>query len=67
MQQPDHLEHLLTVLRDRQIPLGRDDVQWAFNAPNTKDMVVEWVEEYLGPDTLLSKEELDLYASTWRS
>lgn len=62
MQPPDPLEHLLLVLRERHIPLSQDDVQWAFNAPNTKETVVEWVKEYLGADTLLSKDELELYA-----
>lgn len=61
MQPPDPLDHLLFVLRERDIPLSRDDVQWAFDAPNTKEAVVEWVKEYLGADTLLSKDELELY------
>lgn len=67
MQPRDHLEHLLIVLRERDVPITRDDVQWAFDAPNTKDTVVEWVKEHLGADTLLSKEELDLYASKGRA
>ncbi len=62
MQPPDPLEHLLLVLRERDIPLSRDDVQWAFDAPNTKETVEEWVKEYLGVDTLLSKDELELCA-----
>ncbi|KAI9875601.1 MAG: hypothetical protein M1830_008217 [Pleopsidium flavum] len=61
MQPSDHLEYLLAVLREHEIPVTRDDVQWAFDAPNTKDTVVDWVKEHLGADTLLSKEELDLY------
>lgn len=60
MQPSDPLEHLLLVLRVRDIPLSRDDVQWAFDARNTKEKVEEWVKEYLGPDTLLSKDELEL-------
>ena len=62
MQPSDPLEHLLFVLGERDIPLSRDDVQWAFDAPNTKEAVVDWVNEYLGADTLLSKDELELYA-----
>lgn len=64
MQPPDPLEHLLVVLRECDIPLSRDDVQWAFDAPSSREAVVEWVKEYLGADTLLSKDELELYA--WR-
>jgi hypothetical protein len=29
------------------------------STPNTKEMVEEWVKEYLGADTLLSKDELN--------
>ncbi|KAI9843677.1 MAG: hypothetical protein M1837_006144 [Sclerophora amabilis] len=61
------LDHLLTVLRDRDIPLTRDDVQWAFESPNTRLEVTRWVEEYLGTETLLSKEDLQLYSRLEKS
>ena len=60
MENKEPLEHLLTVLRERGIPLGRDDVQWAFQSQQTRDQVVKWVQEHLGSDTLLSKEELEM-------
>lgn len=55
------VEHLINVLQERDIDLGEDDVLWAFNAPNTKDIGRAWVKEYLNESTLLSKEELELY------
>ena len=59
----DHqLRHLLAVLGDRNIPLTRDNVQWAFESPKTRTLVGDWFEEHLGHDTLLTKEELDMYA-----
>lgn len=60
MNSQEALQHLLAVLRERDIPFGRDDVRWAFESPDTKETVEKWVEEYLGSDTLLSKEELEL-------
>ncbi|KAI9815562.1 MAG: hypothetical protein M1827_002696 [Pycnora praestabilis] len=53
---------LLAVLRERDIPLTRDDVGWAFDSPQTNGQVTQWVQQYLGAETLLSKEELELYS-----
>jgi len=55
------MEDLLTVLRDREIPLGRDDVQWAFESSKARDEITLWTQEYLQKPSLLSKNELDLY------
>ena len=54
------LEHLLHVLRTRHVPLTRQDVQWAFETKSTHDSVVNWVDQYLAPETLLSNEEVVL-------
>ncbi|KAJ9635945.1 hypothetical protein H2199_008299 [Coniosporium tulheliwenetii] len=61
MQSSRSLERLLTVLEERETGLGRDDVEWAFKSAKTKDGITAWVDEYLEPATLLSKDELDLY------
>ncbi|OJD29563.1 uncharacterized protein BKCO1_7700014 [Diplodia corticola] len=61
MRDDESLARLLTVLRERRVPLTRDDVQWAFDSVKTQNDAVSWVEEYLHSDTLLSKEELALY------
>lgn len=60
MSQNTTLEHLLHVLKSRDVALGRDDVAWAFDAPQTKDEIVSWSNECLSSDTLLTKEESQL-------
>ena len=58
----DELEHLLRVLEERDIALGRDDVAWAFESSKTEDDTRAWVREHLSEPSLLTKEELTLYA-----
>ncbi|KAL0257175.1 hypothetical protein SLS55_007985 [Diplodia seriata] len=60
MRNDEPLTRLLTILRERRIPLTRDDVQWAFDSVKTQNDAVSWVDEYLQSETLLSKEELAL-------
>ncbi|KAF2091762.1 hypothetical protein K490DRAFT_31952 [Saccharata proteae CBS 121410] len=55
------LNRLLAVLRERRIPLTRDDVQWAFESVKTQGDAEAWVQQYLEPETLISKEELEIY------
>lgn len=52
--------HLLGVLAAHHIPLGDDDVAWAFGNPKTSAPVVDWAERYLGKDTLVSLEEAEM-------
>lgn len=59
---PTELQHLLQVLNDRDIGLGHDDVAWAFQSWGTQNEAKGWVQEYLTPPTLLTKEELILCA-----
>lgn len=54
------LPQLLAALDERGISLNRDDVAW--ESPQTKERMAEWAETYLSPDTLLTREELILYA-----
>lgn len=54
------LEDLLKALRARQVPITRDDVQWAFSAKNSRQQAVDFVDQYLTAETLLSRNELDL-------
>ena len=54
------LNRLLHVLSERDIGLGRDDLVWLFESPETQHDMVAWVSEYLNEDTLLSREELEL-------
>jgi hypothetical protein len=54
------LAALLTALRDRDIPLGKDDIAWASENQKSRLKASTWVQEYLQPATLLTKDELDL-------
>ncbi|KXT08008.1 hypothetical protein AC579_5975 [Pseudocercospora musae] len=55
------MRHLVQVLADRNIELGEDDVAWAFEGSKTRKNATQWVQEYLQPPTLLTKEELAFY------
>jgi hypothetical protein len=61
MSADDAKAKLLAVLQSRGIPLGLDDIQWAFESETTKREAVLWIEEYLNDTTLLTRDELDLY------
>nr|POE54390.1 hypothetical protein CFP56_41329 [Quercus suber] len=54
------LDHLLRVLKERDTALGHDDVAWAFENVKTEKEAKDWVNEYLTPASLLTKEELAL-------
>ena len=60
---PDQAQQqVLRALDAHGVALKEEDIQWAFDAKTTQKSAVDWVEEFLGPETLLSKEELELYA-----
>jgi hypothetical protein len=50
------LFHLLRILDDHDTGLGKEDVAWAFETANRAESE-DWVKSYLGPATLLTKEE----------
>lgn len=54
------LKTLLRVLEERDISLGADDVAWAFESSKTRDSASSWVQEFLQPSILLTKDELAL-------
>ena len=55
------LNHLLDVLCDHDVPFDRDAIKAAFDDPDSQTAIQAWVEEYLGPETLLTKDEASLY------
>ncbi|SMR54274.1 unnamed protein product [Zymoseptoria tritici ST99CH_3D1] len=55
------LKVLLTALRDRELPPNKEDIARAFEDRNTQEEASSWVQEFLQPSTLLTKEELDFY------
>jgi predicted HAD superfamily phosphohydrolase YqeG len=53
--------HLLNVLEERELHVDLDNVLAAFEDEGVKREAAAWVEECLNEDTLLSKEEWELY------
>lgn len=60
MEPPQAQSHLLHELKSHNIPLTSDDVSWAFSNTKTAIPVTDWVERYLGHDTLVSLEEAEM-------
>lgn len=54
------LDALLDILRDRDVPHNRDAIKSAFYSPDTRAAIQTWMDEYLSPMTLLTKEEATL-------
>ncbi|KAH7416882.1 hypothetical protein BKA64DRAFT_691421 [Cadophora sp. MPI-SDFR-AT-0126] len=63
----DSLQVLVKALRDRDLPFDREAIKSAFADPETQTAVQAWVEEYLSPETLLTKDEANLYAALTKS
>jgi hypothetical protein len=57
------LNTLLEILRDRDVPYNRDAIKSAFDSPESQTSIQAWMQEYLSPATLLTKEEATLYCS----
>ncbi|RFU31984.1 hypothetical protein B7463_g4378, partial [Scytalidium lignicola] len=55
----DKMQILLQILEDHDIPVDKDVIKAAFSEP---ELAEAWMNEYLGPETLLSKEEATLYS-----
>lgn len=51
---------LTKILRDRDIPFDRDAIKSALSESESQTAVREWMEEYLAPETLLTKDEVTL-------
>jgi hypothetical protein len=56
----DSYQTLLSILRDREIPFDRDAIKAAFNDPESQAAIQAWMEEYLTPETLLTRDEVAL-------
>lgn len=55
--------HLLNVLEERELNVDLDNVLAAFEDDRTKRDTAAWVQEHLNEETLLTKEELQLYGA----
>ncbi|CAO2652854.1 Nn.00g022650.m01.CDS01 [Neocucurbitaria sp. VM-36] len=61
MAEEQAAHHLLNVLEERGLNVDLDKILLGFENEETKQQAAAWVEEYLHEDTLLTKEELELY------
>ncbi|KAL4761910.1 uncharacterized protein BDW70DRAFT_134653 [Aspergillus foveolatus] len=57
----DPQEVVISALKDRNLPENRNEIAAAFHDRINSAIYVEWVQEHLNSDTLLSQEELELY------
>lgn len=53
----DSFDTLVAILRDRDISYDRDALKAAYNDPEHQPTIREWIQEYLTPETLLTKDE----------
>jgi len=58
----DPSEKVISALKDRNTYPKRDEIAAAFHDTASSVKNTKWVQEHLHPDTLLSQEELKLYA-----
>ncbi|KAF2846478.1 hypothetical protein T440DRAFT_432437 [Plenodomus tracheiphilus IPT5] len=61
MEEEQAAHHLLNVLEERGLNVDLDKILLGFEDGETRKEAAAWVEEYLHEDTLLTKEELELY------
>lgn len=55
-------DKVLSILRERNLIAKKDVIESALEDPDTGHKNAEWVSIHLQPETLLSREELDLCA-----
>ncbi len=53
--------HLLNVLEERNLNVDLDRILLGFEDEDTKGAAAAWVHEYLNEETLLTREELELW------
>lgn len=56
------VDQLLSTYKGREIPIQREVIESTLEDPTTGLKNAEWVSQHLRPETLLSREELALYA-----
>ena len=55
-------DKILSILKERKLIPKKDAIESALEDPTTGHNNAEWVWRHLQPETLLSREELHLYA-----
>ncbi|KAF2626421.1 hypothetical protein BU25DRAFT_395183 [Macroventuria anomochaeta] len=66
MSEEQAAHHLLNVLEERGLDVDLDKILLGFEDEDTKGEAAVWVHEYLNEETLLTKEELELYQTLKR-
>ncbi|KAF9694117.1 hypothetical protein EKO04_007787 [Ascochyta lentis] len=66
MSEEQAAHHLLNVLEERGLNVDLDKILLGFEDEGTKREAAAWVHEYLNEETLLTKEELELYQTLKR-
>lgn len=61
MEEEQAAHHLLNVLEERGLTVDLDKILLGFEDEHIKQEAATWVQEYLNEDTLLTREELELY------
>lgn len=56
-------ESLVDILRAHDVIFDYDSLKSGFDHPESQTAIQEWMQEYLSPETLLSKDEEALYVS----
>lgn len=56
----NNFDKLIRVLRERDIQHDPNALKKAYNDPENRPGIDEWIQEYLTPDTLLTKDEATL-------
>ena len=56
-------DSLITALKERNISVKRGEIETALNDATSKAENTKWIAEHLSYDTLLTREELELYDS----
>ncbi|CZT53298.1 uncharacterized protein RSE6_14783 [Rhynchosporium secalis] len=63
----EYMQLFVKALRDHDLPCDREALKSAFADPETQTAIQAWVDEYLSPETLLTKDEANLYAVLTKS
>lgn len=66
MAEEQAAHHLLNIVEERGLDVDLDKILLSFEDGDTYHESAAWVEEYLHEETLLTKEELELYVQRCR-
>ncbi len=56
----DPFHGFVRILRDHDVPYDREGIKSAFADVESRTAIKTWMQEYLSPETLLTKDEASL-------